>query len=166
MNIFNAVRGLAGKGAKNLGRYATRNAGMEGMGYYKALGSAGAGDALGWISKRSNVALSAMGGGLAGGVYGAFSDDTSVLGGIAMGAGLGAGGYGAVKAGIKGYGRYSMARQAGFGAGQSLGAATFLAGQDAARFIGNTYSRAMNPIRGLSGGVSGFKNGFRRGFAG
>ena len=164
MNIFNAVRGLAGKGAGSmftaaLGRTA---AGQQNLGRLIGFGGKG----LRGISKMSNVGLSAMGGGLAGGVYGAFSDDTSVLGGIAMGAGLGAGGYGAVKAGIKGYGRYSMARQAGFGAGQSLGAATFLAGQDAARFIGNTYSRAMNPIRGLSGGVSGFKNGFRRGFAG
>ena len=69
-----------GQAAKNIGQLA-KYAGRKG-----AAGLIGAA-----IGTRGTTAAGAFYGGLAGGMYGAASNDTSILGGMAMGAGMGAG---------------------------------------------------------------------------
>ena len=97
----------------------------------------------------SGLAASSIGGGLAGGTYGAFSGDTSILGGAIKGAALGAAGYGGVQAGIAGYQRYSAGMALGLGAGKSLSAAAQLASRDSMKFIGNTKTKAINGFNAL-----------------
>lgn len=62
-----------------------------GLGYMGGFGAARAGRKL-MTGGYGATATGAAYGGIAGGAYGAVSDDTSVLGGMAMGAGMGAGG--------------------------------------------------------------------------
>jgi hypothetical protein len=86
----------------------------------------------------------------AGGLYGAMSDDTSILGGMAMGAGLGAGGARYGGAAVKGMGR-AIKSNAGIGDIFRRGASSAM-GQmrgdvmKGARLMSN---QPLNKIRGL-----------------
>lgn len=108
------------------------------------------------------------GGAAIGGAYGAFADDTGVLGGALAGAGLAGPGFGLARAGMGTYraargaggflgvgsGAVGMGRMnaAGF-AGQAMarklgnyGGYLFGQGRSAQRFIASSYNRAVNPI--------------------
>lgn len=101
-----------------------------------------------WAAKP--LTQSMIGGAAIGGLYGAFSDNTSVLGGMAMGAGLGAAGLGAAKLGRKGYRAYMGARMSsGVGRRAAMGAAVGAMGAMSSRFIGSSYNRAVNGFQGL-----------------
>lgn len=137
-------------GARYMGRGANKvygDAAVEAMGWGRAIG----GDALmnmgrasKWLSRtglRSNMAAGAIGGGM----YGAVSDDTSVLGGAIMGAGLGAGAYGAGR----GITSYRGLRVIGRSRSRAAYGALNLMGIDSKRFIGNTSHKAMNSFRAM-----------------
>lgn len=102
------------------------------------------GQAYRGMSRMSNPALSATMGGIAGSTYGAFSEDTSILGGALAGAGLGVGLMHTARAGAT----YSRLRGAGVGMTRKE-AATRTANAFASqtnRYIGRTLSTASNKI--------------------
>ena len=139
---FNAVKGFAG-------RYATEAA---------VVGAPGAGAAR-YFSGMSNISLSAVAGGAMGGMYGAMSEDTSVLGGIAMGAGLGAGGLYSFGRGARYANSYAAGRARGISRSGSFSIAnhaTYNAmAKDSAALIANTQRRVINPIRSTLKGFMG-----------
>jgi len=98
----------------------------------------------------SSTAQRAVAGGALGGAYGAFADDTSMLGGAAMGAGMGAASVSAGRGLGRGYNTYKRLRGlsgVNIGRGQAGWAATVGAGQDSKKFIGNTMSKAYGSFR-------------------
>jgi hypothetical protein len=88
------------------------------------------------------------GGAAVGGVYGAFSDDTSVLGGALGGAMLGAGAWGAAKIGGRGMQVYSKMGGMGATRGQAIGAAFDDLGRTSKRFLGARLgaNKPVNPV--------------------
>jgi hypothetical protein len=125
-----------------------------GIGGYGRLGGAmyGAGQGLTrgmnylGLGRRGQASL--LGAGI-GGAYGAFSDDTSVLGGMAMGAMAPV----AWRAGIAGLNRGLNASIRGAGIRKSMGAglkgaglSLYATGAAARGYIGSTMGRAFNPI--------------------
>jgi hypothetical protein len=158
-SIFGAIRGGLGAAGGAASRYAMRNAFAGGARGTTGLAAAGAGDILRYTAGMSNLGLTATMGGVTGGIYGAFADDTSVLGGALGGAMLGAGGYGGAMLGRRGLRAYGGFRRAGMGAGQAAGQAFGVMGDVSSAYIGNTARRAYNSF-------SGFARGFARGFAG
>lgn len=108
------------------------------------LGRAGIGVARSaWANPYGRAGV--IGGGL-GAIYGGFSDNTSVLGGMVKGAGLGIGaraGYGMGRAGM---GMYNLSRGMGMSKGQAAWQAMAGIGRGSAAFIGSTARRAYNPI--------------------
>lgn len=104
---------------------------------------------------RSQAGTSAMTGALAGGMWGAVSDDTSVVGGALMGAGLGVGALGAAKLGRRGLSMYNYTRGAGMGRGAAAAQGGLAMGGMAKSFIGNSYAKAVNQFS------SGMKAGMR-----
>jgi len=117
-------------------------------------GAARSGSTLGSIFGRTGVAAAgaatmnpyarsaALGAGV-GGMYGAFSDNTSILGGATTGAALGYGGRVGWQAG-------GIARRMG---GLTSGKAWTAMGKYTKGHIDNTLTRAYNPIRNLKGYV-------------
>ena len=97
------------------------------------------------------------GGAALGGAYGAFSDDTSVLGGALKGAALGAGGFAAVNRGMMAAGGYRGARALGMGRGKSLGMGLAMMGRKSARDIGNTVTQGFNSFKGMVGNMKSKK---------
>jgi len=123
-----------------LGGAAMRSSGRLGMGLMAGARGAGA------VAGANPAVARAITGGVAGGMYGAAADDTSMLGGAMMGAGLAAGGYWAGGRGKGMVGAYSALRSLGRGRGRALHS-VFAAEAGAARsFIGRSYSRAVNRI--------------------
>lgn len=92
------------------------------------------------------AAQRSIAGGTLGGMYGAFSDDTSVLGGAMMGAGIGAGSAG-VGYGIRAGRRYGRMYGAGYGGQVSAGVRAM--GRASGRFIRNTITKPYTSIQGL-----------------
>jgi hypothetical protein len=134
------AKGLAGGSLSMLGREGAM-AGAAGMGMnYAARG-------MNWMANNPYARSALVGAGV-GGVYGAFSDNTSVLGGMAMGAMAGAGGRGLFNAGKYGVGTYrNMRNMFGQGRGAAL-ADTFSAMADKSKsLIGNTITKASNAFR-------------------
>jgi len=147
--IGGAVRSALGSGGASASRYAMRNAFSGGVRGASGMAAALGGDILRYGSGMSNAGLSAVAGGLGGGLYGAMSDDTSVLGGALMGAGLGAGGYGAVALGRRGLRSYGRFRGAGMGRGQAASNALGVMGDVSREFVGSSYNRAVNGFSAL-----------------
>jgi hypothetical protein len=116
---------------------------VRGMAAY-GLGALGVGARAAWANPYGKAAI--IGGGL-GGIYGAFSDNTSVIGGMFKGAALGAGARGAYTAGRAGIGAYNISRGMGLGKGQAAWSAATGLGRGAGSLIGNTARRAYNPIK-------------------
>lgn len=102
---------------------------------------------LGGLSQMSNAGLGAIAGGIAGASYGAFSDNTSVLGGAVKGALGGAGLVGAARLGSVGMGAFGRARRRGLGVGASAYRGLSAMGRFSKNTIGNTLSKAYNPIK-------------------
>ena len=99
-----------------------------------------------------------LGGAAAGGLYGAMSEDTSILGGAMMGAGLGAAG---VRYGMPAAKVFRNMRGAGFGIRSAgRGAASFAAGlakRDArgvALAANRGYGRVRSSLKGWSQGIA------------
>lgn len=92
---------------------------------------------------RNPIGRSALAGAALGGIYGGFSDNTSVLGGMTKGAIGGA----ALSIGVGTAGRAiaagSIARRAGMGFGGTMRAM----GNASKSYIGGTFNRAYNPIK-------------------
>ena len=99
------------------------------------------GKALRW-GARNNMRAYGMTGALAGGAYGAVSDDTSVIGGALMGAGLGVGGVAAARGGMGVANRYAAARALT----QTRGEAFKLAGMASGRHIGRTLTKKASSV--------------------
>lgn len=97
---------------------------------------------------RTGVGLTTAGGAAAGGIYGAFSDDTSVIGGALGGAMLGAGAWGASRVGSHGLGRYGANRAAGLSRGKALSKAFDDMSFNSKMFFGAKVrsNKAVNPI--------------------
>jgi hypothetical protein len=114
--------------------------------WWGAIGSAGAASAArsAWASPYGKAAIIGAG---VGGIYGAFSENTSVLGGMVKGAALGAGGRAAFGAGAAGLQRFRYGKLMGMGNGQAAWGAMQGLGRDARNLIGNTKSRAYNYIQ-------------------
>ena len=145
MSIFSAARKGLGSAAKNIDAWGAARGAKTG--FLDTYGAAPLSKALGWASRQGTVGLSTMAGGLAGGAYGAFSDDTSILGGMAKGAAIGAGvGVGGV--GARAYGKL---RAGGFGAGKAASGAFKILGRRAGRFIGRSFgsNKTYGKINGL-----------------
>jgi len=127
------------------------------------------GNALKWAARESNAVGTSLGnrnsfntiaGAAAGGAYGAFSDDTSVLGGMAMGAVAGRYGGQAIRSGRGAMG----ALRSGVGAmgpvvpsslGKAFGQSVMYGGGSSARLIGNDITKAYNGFKGLFKGGKG-----------
>jgi len=150
--MFNKMRGLASKAGLGL---TDASAGLIGAGGWKtAAGEAGMLGArgLGYMRGMSNTGLSAAMGGVAGGTYGAFSNDTSVIGGALGGMALGAGALGATRLGQRGAGVYRGMgpKGMGLGRGQAAGMAAHAMAGTASRFIGQSYAQASNGFNALA----------------
>ena len=110
------------------------------MGIFSAIKSLGSGTAsAGKLAGRHSGLTASI---AAGGVYGAMSDDTSVLGGMAMGAGL----YGAALAGKAGSLRYNKLLGRGMSRGQAAAGAARMMGRNAKRFIGSSMAKSKSYI--------------------
>ena len=116
--------------------------------WWGAIGSAGATSAAkaAWASPYGKSAIIGAG---VGGVYGAFSDNTSVLGGMVKGAALGAGGRAAYGLGRGGMAMYGLGRGMGMGKGQAAWQAVAGMGRGAGSFIGTTTTKAYNGFRAM-----------------
>jgi hypothetical protein len=121
--------GLAARGA--IGKYA----GMAGKGLVTAWGT--------------GIGKSMMLGAGVGGLYGGFSDNSSILGGVLKGATLGAGLYGAGVMGIRGSQIWKASRLRGMGRGASLAWTAQTLGRETRSLIGNTSTKAYNGFRAL-----------------
>ena len=141
-------RGLSGASAKY----------GAGSGWRHAIGSdlmRYGGGGLSRMSGMGNIGLSATLGGIGGGMYGAVSGDTSVMGGALKGASLGLGGLGAARLGARGFSRYGTARAFGAGRSEAAGIAVGSMGRMSSAFIGNSASRGYNTFRGMYGKIRG-----------
>lgn len=81
-----------------------------------------------------------------GGTYGAFSNNTSVMGGAAVGAGLGLAARPAYFGARAGMGMYNIARGMGMGRGTAAWQGLAGIGRGSAALIGNTANRAFGRI--------------------
>jgi hypothetical protein len=156
MAIFNAMKSGLQKAAYGLDSLGSRLAATGKAGAFAdTYGALPAAKALSWMSRRGTIGLSTMGGsaigGIGGGMYGAFSDDTSVLGGAIKGAGLGAGLGALGGVGRIGYTHYAGSRAAGLGAGQSAWTSVKTLANDAKSFIGKSFS--SNKTHGKMNGL-------------
>lgn len=161
--LSNLLRAGLGAGARRLGGVAAgaglragAAAGSAGRAAWGGLsyGAGGLGSGLYRMSNMSNAGMWATTGAIGGGVYGAFADDTSVLGGALMGAGLFAGGYGAGRLGARGIRGYSLARRYNLGRGQAAGVGMRAMGRMSQRFMGSMYNRAVNGFQGMAGNAA------------
>jgi hypothetical protein len=121
--------GLAARGA--IGKYA----GMVGKGLGTAWGT--------------GIGKSMMLGAGVGGLYGGFSDNSSILGGAFKGAMLGAGVYGAGALGVRGKQIWSAARLGGRGRGAAAAYTAQTLARETRSLIGNTSTKAYNGFRAL-----------------
>ena len=134
----------------------------RGMGW-AATGLGGVARGMEWMARTNPYARSAITGAALGGMYGAISDDTSVLGGMAKGALGGVALRGAYGGAMAGRAMYGLARAQGMGVGRSVAAAgvglargAYALGASSARFIGNTTTKAYNGFRsGMTVGGAG-----------
>ena len=96
-----------------------------------------------------NSIVGSIGGGILGGAYGAFSDNTGVFGGALTGAALGAGfGAASIPAGNT-FNLYSTLREFGRSRAAATGTSLGFLGLQSRQFIGNKYSQAVNGFRAL-----------------
>jgi len=139
--MFNAIRAGLAKAGRSVGQY-----GRSGAYHLGARGTAGV--AINRMSRMSNTGISSAAGAIAGGTYGAFSDNTSVLGGALMGAGIGAGAYDGLKAAKRASTYYGGWRAAGAGRGKSAYRSIMGTAWDAKNKIGPSLkgNKAMNSI--------------------
>lgn len=169
---FNAIRG--GLGKASAGMYGRA---MGAGGLYRGAAQGLIGRGLGGLSRMSNTGLSALAGGIAGGTYGAFSDNTSILGGALGGAALGAGALGATRLGQMGLGRYAAARAGGrgithlaggLGRRQAAAAGIRHMGRMSSRLIGRTGRQAFNGFKStMKAGANAYSSSdFGMGMAG
>jgi hypothetical protein len=148
-----AGRGLAGSAASLAG---------GGEGFFRQWGATGLTGLARGASYMGDSpwARSALMGGAVGGLYGAFSDNTSVLGGMSMGAGVAMGGRGVGRAGRfagRSFGAgWKFARSEQMGIGQSGWYAMKALANDSAKFIGNKYTNTRQAIRGIPNRVRGW----------
>lgn len=155
------LRGALARGGAGLGKLAGRaygKAAAANMPWSRAIGgdilrNIGAG--VGGISKMSDAGMWATVGALGGAGYGAFSEDTSVLGGALMGAGIGFGGVASAKLGRVGMGAYRAARAGGLRRGAAASMGMQAIGSHSRSFIGSSYSRAVNGIKSTLSGRFG-----------
>lgn len=132
-------------------------------------------DSFAYASRGSNLGSSIMGklsfglralarnpalgravpGAVIGAGYGAFSDDTSVLGGALTGAAIGAGSVPLGRGARAGMSYYRGMRSMGQGRGRSAYVAMYGMGQDSARYIGGGFTKAYNTIKGLPSSATG-----------
>lgn len=154
------LRGALTRGAGGLGSLSNRlfaAGGTGAAGVARGLGgglTGAAGLGLGRMARMGTPGLMGTMGAVGGGVYGAFADDTSVVGGAMMGAGLGAGGYGAARVGARGLGAYRGVMAGGSASRRQAAAVAMGAmGGMSRQFIGSSYNRAMNPIKGMYGSI-------------
>ena len=160
--MFNAIRSTLGRGATKAYLGSTvmgRGSGFTPVGRGNDLTWRGAltsdalrlaGGGLNKMAGMSDTGLSALMGGAAGGAYGAFAEDTSVLGGAMMGAGLGMAGLGATRLGQRGISTYRGVRAGGSASrSQAAGLAFRAMGAESRSYIGNSLTRATNRFNGL-----------------
>ena len=103
------------------------------------------------FANMGSIGQRAITGATIGGLAGAFSNDTSILGGAAMGAGIGAGGTLIGRSAAKTYGSYQGMRAFGFGRGRSASFAASMLASRSKNFINNTRSRAVNAFKARKG---------------
>lgn len=139
---FSGGAGLAGRGASRVGGMGSGWRHILGEGGLNALSSG-----LGRISRAGPTGLYGATGAIAGGMYGAVSSDTSVLGGALMGAGIGMGAVGGASLARTGRLAYGMTR--GLGRGRAASYALKAMGQQSSAYIRSGYTRAMNAFRGM-----------------
>lgn len=111
--------------------------------------------AMNWMGN-SPYARSALLGGAAGGIYGAFDDRVGVLGGMGLGATAAMAGRGAWRGGRKLGGLYSQARKWDYGVGQSGAIAFNMMARDSSQFIRNKFTNAVGAVRGIPNRVRGW----------
>ncbi|MBW1802320.1 MAG: hypothetical protein JRJ85_16520 [Deltaproteobacteria bacterium] len=127
---------------------------------YGARGASVGSQAFAGIAGANRAGARAVVGGVAGGTYGAFSENTSIMGGAAMGAGLFAGAPLAVTRGgsrLRAMGGiYGQARGMGMGRGQAAWGVAAGQGRNASQYIGNTANRALGRINSSLKAKAGF----------
>jgi hypothetical protein len=96
-----------------------------------------------WASPYGKLGLA---GAALGGTYGAFSNNTSVMGGAFKGAALGMAVRPAVRGARAGMGMYNMARGMGMGRGVAAWQGLAGVGRGSAALIGNTANRALGRV--------------------
>lgn len=96
-----------------------------------------------WASPYGKLGIA---GAALGGSYGAFSNNTSVMGGALTGAGLGLAARPAYFGARAGAGMYNIARGMGMGRGQAAWQGFAGIGRGSAQLIGNTANRAINRV--------------------
>lgn len=123
---------------------------------YLGLGAAAlGGKAWGGLAKFAGTQLGkrALWGAGVGGAYGAFSDNTSMIGGALTGAAIGAAGPSVARVSRAGI---NAARYTRGGAAQRAAAGAFAMGRASRRMFGSAMNRAVNPISGLGSAFLGF----------
>ena len=141
-----STRGALGLASASASASGTITGGLLGAG---ALGLSRLGRASAWAGGSPLRALGVTGG-IAG--IGLRNEDTGVLGGALGGTALGLGTFGAMRLGSLGAAAYSAARMGPGGMGRGFAAwnAMSIMGRASARFIGSSYTQAINRIRGMS----------------
>lgn len=154
------LRGMYSKGGKRLGAmsegfFAKGGVGVRGVARALGGGATGAaGIGLDRLAGMSNFGMVGATGAAVGGLYGAFSDDTSVLGGMAWGAGIGMGsvGLGMVRPTLRAIGpQLASAGRKIAASGRAAAASAASRASAAGEFIGSAgkRTRAVNPIQGM-----------------
>jgi hypothetical protein len=140
---------LGGTGLRGMGANLLSRPGR--MGAVGGAAALGAGRAAWGMARMGNVGLSATLGGIGGGMYGAMSGDTSVLGGALMGAGIGVGALGARNLGGLGRQSYRVARdRGGMGRGKAASVAFSTMAARSASYFGSYLNRARNGFSGMA----------------
>jgi hypothetical protein len=159
--VVGALRQGYLKAGIGLGDAAVRGFATGGrLGNLTGLGAGYAAKAMYKTALMSNPAMLATTGAAAGGLYGAFSSDTSMIGGALTGAGLFAGGYGLSRLGAAGYSSYGKAMARGLTRRDALSVALNRMGNKSMRFIGTTRTRAINAFQGMKSGTANLYRSF------
>lgn len=117
-----------------------------------------------WGASRGSTFKGMVRGATIGGIYGAFADDTSFLGGAATGAGIGAGIGMAYPSAIAGARVFRRAKGLPFGA--RVGQAGQAMWHQARWRAGNTYANIGSTLTKAYGGMRSFGGGFMSGWRG
>lgn len=133
---YGAIGKVISSVQRGAGRYAKEAA---------KVGAPGAGVAK-YFAGMSHAGVGAVTGATMGGMYGAVSGDTSVLGGMMAGAAMGGAGIGGWRGVARYGGRYAKARARGLSRSGAAEVAYRVMASDTTRLIGQTKSRVINPI--------------------